>query len=58
MFVRLCLYQNHHRLLVVDLRRQKEVDADFKTIQQIDLLKKIHVDGNATDARNDQSVLS
>ena len=35
MFVRLCLYQNHYRLLVVDLRRQKEVDADFKTIQQI-----------------------
>ena len=58
MFVRLCLYQNHYRLLAVHLHRQKEVDADFKTIQQIDLLKKIHVDGNATDVRNDQSVLS
>ena len=28
--------KNHHRLIAVDLRRQKELDVDTKAIQQIE----------------------
>ena len=44
----------------MDLSRQKELDADPKAIQQIELigqLKKLDEEDNATDAReNDQSM--
>ena len=39
--------------------RQKELDADPKAIQQIELagqLKKLDTNGNATNAGNDQSM--
>ena len=52
--------KNHHRLVVVDLSRQKELHGDPRTIQQIQFvgqLKKIDADVNATDAGdNDQSM--
>ena len=32
MFIRLWLYQNHYKLIAVDFIRQKELDADPKTI--------------------------
>ena len=37
MFIRLWIYQNHYRLTAVDLSRQKELEADPKAIQQIEL---------------------
>ena len=52
--------KNHYRLIAVDLSRQKELDADPKAIQQIEFvgqLKKLDVNGNATDAGNDQPML-
>ena len=52
-------YIKNDRLVAVDLSRQKELDADFKAIQQIWLvgqLKKLDADDNATDAGNDQSM--
>ena len=37
-----CEYiKNHYRLIVVDLSRQKEVDADLKGIQQIEFVGKL-----------------
>ena len=35
MFFRIWLYQNHHRLIAVDLSWQKVSDADPKAIHQI-----------------------
>ena len=49
--------KNHYRLIVVDLSRQKELDADLKAIQQIQFigqLKKLDDDDNAATAGNDQ----
>ena len=47
--------KNHYRLIVIDLSRQKELDADPKAIHQIEFVgqwKKL----DATDAgNNDQS---
>ena len=40
---------NHHRLITVDLSRQKELDADPKEIQQLEFvgqLKKLNADVN------------
>ena len=54
--------RNHeiiYRFIAVDLSRQKELDVDQKTIQQIEFiaqLKKLDADDNATDAGNDQSM--
>ena len=51
--------KNHYRLIAVDLNRQKELDADTKSIHQIEFLgqlKKLDDDSNATDAGNDQSI--
>ena len=40
MFIRLWLHKkNHYRLIAVDLSRQKELDADSKAIQQIELVE-------------------
>ena len=33
--------KNHYRLIAVDLRRQKELDADPKLIQQIEFVKQL-----------------
>ena len=46
-------------MTAVDLRRQKELDAKSKAIQQIEFfgqLKMLGDDGLPTDAGNDQSV--
>ena len=52
--------KNHYRLIAVDLSRQKELDADPKAIQQIELigkLKKLIAEEKATDASSaDQSM--
>ena len=49
----------HYRLITVDLSRQKELDADPKSIQQtefVEQLRELDGNGNATDASNDQSM--
>ena len=49
--------KNHYRLIAIDLRRQKELDADPKAIQQIGFvgqLKELDAEDNTTDADNDQ----
>ena len=33
--------KNHYRIIAVDLRRQKELDADMKSIQQIQLAEQL-----------------
>ena len=33
--------KNHYRLIAVDVRRQKELDADPKTIQQIEFFGQL-----------------
>ena len=51
--------KNHYRLIAIDLSRQKELDVDRKSIQQIEFvgqLKKLDDDGNDTDVGNDQSM--
>ena len=51
--------KNHYRLIAIDLSRQKELDVDRKSIQQIEFvgqLKKLDDDGNDTDLGNDQSM--
>ena len=51
--------KKHYRLIAVDLSRQKQLDADPKSIQQtkfVGQLKKLDSDGNATDVGNDQSM--
>ena len=54
MFIRLWFIKNHYRLIVINLSRQKELDADSKAIQQIEFvgqLKKLNADNN-----NDESM--
>ena len=34
-------FKNHHQLTAVDLSKQKELDADPRTIQQIDFYGKL-----------------
>ena len=54
MFIRLWFIKNHYRLIVINLSRQKELDADSKAIQQIEFvgqLKKLNADKN-----NDESM--
>ena len=48
-FIRFWIYKNHHRLIAVDLSRQKELGADPKAIQQIEFVgewKKLNADAN------------
>ena len=40
MFIRLHFYQNLLYIMAVDLSRQKELDVDPKTVQQIEQLNK------------------
>ena len=51
--------KNHYKLIAVDLSRQKQLHADPKAIQQIELvgqLKKLDDNDNATDDSNYQSI--
>ena len=52
--------KNHYRLIVIDLSRQKELDADPKAIQQVEFvgqLKKLDANDSPADtAGNDQSM--
>ena len=52
--------KNHYRLIVIDLSRQKELDADPKAIQQVEFvgqLKKLDANDSPADtASNDQSM--
>ena len=51
--------KNHCTIIVVDLSRQKELDADPKVIQQIEFIrnfKKLDGDGNAMDGGADKSM--
>ena len=42
--------KNHYRLIAVDVRRQKELDADPKTIQQIEFFGQLkNADGVNAD---------
>ena len=53
--------KNHYRLIAADLRRQKELGAGPKAIQQIEFvgqLKKLDDNDNATDDSNDQSMFA
>ena len=59
MLIRLCLYQNHYRLIAVDLSRQKELDADPKAVQQLEFVRQLKILDDvyhAADACNDQSM--
>ena len=50
MFIRLWYIKNHYRLIAFDLSRQKELNADPKAIQQIEIvgqLKKLDDDDGA-----------
>ena len=49
MFIRLWLYKNHYRLIVVDLSRLKELDADPKAIQQIEFVGQLKKINNANN---------
>ena len=51
--------KNHYRLIAVDLTRRKELDADPKATEQIEIvgqLKKLDADDIALDAGDDQSM--
>ena len=51
--------KNHYRLIAVDLSRQKQLHADLKAIQQIELvgqLKKLDDNDSATDDSSYQSI--
>ena len=41
MFIRLCYIKNHYKLAVVNLRRQKELDADPKAIEQTEFVRQL-----------------
>ena len=52
--------ENHYRLTVIVLSRQKQLDAESKPIQQIEFvrqLKKLDAYFNFADAGNNQSML-
>ena len=43
--------KNHYKLIAVDWNRQKEIDADPKSIQQIEFVGQLkNTDGKNTDA--------
>ena len=41
MFIRFCLFWKKHRLIAVDLSKQKALDADSRAIQQIIFTDKV-----------------
>ena len=52
--------KNHYRLRAVDLSRQKGLDVDPKSIQQMEFLgqlKRLDNNGNATSTNADQNFL-
>ena len=48
MFLDYGYIKNHYRLVAVDLSRQKELDADFKAIQEIEFIGQLKNPCNAT----------
>ena len=60
MFIRLWFIKNHYRLIVINLSRQKELDADSKAIQQIEFvgqLKKFNADNNNDESMSALTIL-
>ena len=63
-YTTVCLFdydfiKNHYKLIAADSSIQKELDADPKTIQQIEFvgqLKQLDCNDNAADAGDDQSI--
>ena len=52
-----CEYiKDYYRQLVVDLSRQKELDADPKTIQHVELVGQLKNATNVIDDDDDESV--
>ena len=52
MFVGLWIHKDHYKLIVVDLSRKEELDADPNAIQQIEFfgrLKKLDHNGHVID---------
>ena len=43
------MHQNHYKSIVLDLRRQKELDAALKAIQQVELLGKLKTRDGVND---------
>ena len=50
--------KNHYRLIAVDLSRQKELDADPKGIQQIELVRQLKHPDDALVANESMLVLT
>ena len=50
--------KNHYRLVAVDLSKQKELDADPKAIQQIELVGQLKNDNNQIVANESMFVLT
>ena len=50
--------KNHYRLIAVDLSRQKELDADPKSIQQIELVGQLKNSDDAVVASESTFVLT
>ena len=50
--------KNHYRLVAVDLRRQKELDADPKSIQQIEFVEQLKNPADAVVAYTSMFVLT
>ena len=51
--------RNQYRLIVADLSRQKELDADLKAIQQIEFVGQLkNIDGVNTDSTQPMFVLT
>ena len=50
--------KNYYRLIAVDLSRKKELDADLKAIQLIELIRQLKIyDGNNADGTQSTFVL-
>ena len=50
--------KSHHRLIAVDLNKQKELDADPKAIQQIEFVGQLGNSDNAIIANKSMFVLN
>ena len=58
MFIRLWYIKNHYGLIVVDLSRQKELDAYQKGIQKIELVGQFKIPDNVVAANESMFVLT
>ena len=50
--------KNHYKLIVIDLSRQKELDAEPKAIQQIEFVGQLKNPDNAIDAKESMFLLA